>query len=253
MPQLSYRQKQIGCALLTFAVYSWVVNWQAALVLMGGIAFHECSHLWAARYLGMRTSGFFLLPFVGGVALVQDRYRSYGQQAFVVLMGPVGGGLLALATAGLYYVTGFSFLAAAALWMFFLNLFNLFPLSFLDGGQLLDTVSYSLNRNFGFGLRVASTVAAVVVLGYLNAWVILFFILLFGGSSIFQEYNNWKHYRAGDYHLCTESYLYPPDKLKPWEMLVTLGGWVLTVFILLMGHFYLAKYSGSSMINLFRP
>ena len=244
-----YRQKQIFMAILTFVVYTMLVNWQAALLLMGAVGFHEYSHLWAAKKSGLKTKGFFLVPFMGGVALVADRYRSYAQQAFVVLAGPVGGGLLAFVTAGVYYATGIPFLAAAAYWMCLLNLFNLYPLSFLDGGQLLDTITYSINRTLGVVLHTISTLVAAVIIVRLN-FVIGALIIFFGGMSIHSEWKNWKAWKDGKTFLLSESWLNPPKKMRASQITLTIVGWLITVFLLGMLLVFLKDHPESSITTI---
>jgi putative peptide zinc metalloprotease protein len=229
----SYRNKQIFMAILTFVVYTALMNWKVALLLMVGVGFHEYCHLWAAKRMGLQTKGFFLVPFMGGVALVGERYRSYAQQAFVVLAGPAGGGLLAFVTAGAYYLTGLPFLAAAAYWMGFLNLFNLYPLSFLDGGQLLDTVSYSINRTLGVILHTLSFFLAVVLLIKAN-FVIAILVIFFGGSSVLSEWRNWKALKEGKEWLLSDSWLNPPRKMRTSKIVLTVAGWVTTVILLVI-------------------
>lgn len=244
-----FRQKQIFMALLTFVVYTVIVNWQAAILLMVAVGFHEYSHLWAAKKSGLRTKGFFLVPFMGGVALVADRYRSYAQQAFVVLAGPVGGGLLAFVTAGAYYATGIPFLAASAYWMCLLNLFNLYPLSFLDGGQLLDTITYSINRTLGVVLHTISTLIAAVVLMRAN-FVIGAMVIFFGGMSIHSEWKNLMALRAGKTWLLSESWANPPKKMKVYQIVLTIAGWAITVFLLGSLLFFLKDHPEASITTI---
>jgi Zn-dependent protease len=234
MPNLSFRQKQILSAIFTFLIYTSILNWKAALLLLVGVGFHEYSHLWAAKRMHLRTSGFFFIPFMGGVALVSDRYKTYGQQAFVVLLGPVGGGLLAGVTAGAYYLTGYPYLASAAYWMCFLNLFNLLPLSFLDGGQLLDTLTYSTNRTFGMVMHIISTVVAAVVLWFFN-YLIAIMVILFGGASIWREITDWN----------------PPKRLTPGQMFLTTAGWSATIFLLGQLYFFLKGMPGVGFAAIF--
>jgi Zn-dependent protease len=227
--------KQIGFGVFTFLVYAMMIppqpNWGAAAMLVVGVGFHELSHLWAAKKLGLKTRGFYLVPFMGGVAFIEGPYKRYSQQAFVVLLGPVGGGLLALATAGVYYLTGVPFLAAAATWMCYLNLFNLLPLSFMDGGQLMDTIAYSFNRTFGMVLHVISTAVAAVVLWYFNP-VLAIIVTLLGGGSVFMEIRHWKAFREGKTYLCSDAYLNPPTSLSRKEMAMTALGWATTIVVL---------------------
>src|SRR5271165_5901690 len=121
--KLSTLEKQIGWAALTFLVYTVLIGWQPALLLIIAIGFHESCHLWAAKKMKLRTRGFYLMPFIGGVAIVNDRYKRLSQQAFVVLMGPVGGGALAAITYVGYVMTHLLWLKSAALMMVIINLF----------------------------------------------------------------------------------------------------------------------------------
>lgn len=247
---MSPRMKQLGFAVMTFAVYTWMLNWQAAVLLTVAIGFHEMSHLWAAKRLGLATKGFYFLPFLGGVSLIADRYKTYGQQAFVVLMGPVGGGALALATAVAWYITGYPILAAAAAWMCLLNLFNLLPLSFLDGGQLMGTISYSFNKTFGMVLNVLSTIIAVFVIWHFNP-IIAGLIIFFGGNSILLEIKNWNAFRQGKTWLCTDDYLNPPKPLTTKELVLTIGGWVITAGSLVIVMKLFSSYPESNILSIF--
>lgn len=229
--------KQIGYALATFAVYTWLLNWKVALLLTIGIGFHEYSHILAAKMMGLKTKGFYLVPFMGGVALIEGRYRTYGQQAFVVLGGPIGGGLLATVTAVVYYITGYPILAAAAQWMFFLNLFNLLPMSLLDGGQIMNTITYSINHTFGVVMLTISTVAAVVVLWFWNP-ILAGLALVYGGFYAWSEIHSWFAKRDGRTWLMTEAQRNPPVSLSTGQLLVTSGSFMLTVVWL--GRFYLS-------------
>jgi Zn-dependent protease len=246
---MSSKWKQIGFAIMTFAVYTALVNWKVALLLTVGIGFHELSHLWAAKRLGLATSGFYLVPFMGGVAFITDKYKSYGQQAFVVLMGPVGGGLLSLAAFAAWYLTGAPFLAAATYWLCFLNLFNLLPLSFMDGGQLMGTISYSLNRTVGMILNTASTIFAIIFLWQYNP-ILSGLVGLFGGGAVLAEINNWKNYRDGKTHLCDDNYLNPPTTLSKKEMVLTIVGWALTALVLFMVRAYLVNFDAAKLSTL---
>ncbi len=245
----SYIRKQIGFALFTFVVYTLLVGWQVALLLIIGVGFHEYSHLWAAKRMGMKTKGFFLVPFMGGVALVEGKYQRLSQQSFVVLAGPMGGGLLALATAGAYAVTGSTFLAAAATWMCYLNLFNLLPLSFMDGGQLLGTITYSINRTLGMVCLVISTLVAVVALWFFNP-IIMGLVILFGGMSVILEIRNWHFFRKGRTYMCDEAYLNPPARLTAGQLALTVFGWFGTAAILFVAYYWLEQVPGSALSTL---
>jgi len=217
-------QKQIASVIFTFAVYAYLVNWQVALLLVISIGFHEYSHLFAARQLGLKTGGFYLWPFLGGVAFVTEKYKTRMQNAIVALAGPLGGALLALVTLAAYKFTGIEFLATSVVWMCVLNLFNLLPLSFLDGGQTLNTITYSISRTLGLVCLTISTVVAVILLWEFNI-VIAILIAFLGVPYLITEYKNWKAYQKGNTYLCDDSYLNPPQSLTGWEILLVLISW----------------------------
>lgn len=226
--------KQVMSAVITFALYSILLGWKVGLLLMVAIGFHEYGHLWAANRMGLRTKGFYFLPFMGGVALVGDRYKTYAQQAFVVLMGPAWGGALAAVSWGVYFLTHQAFWLQAANWMAIINLFNLFPLAFLDGGQLLGTLTYSINRTLGMICYSISTLVATVALYQFNP-LISVMIGFFGGMSVATEVKNWWNYRRGDTWLVPDHYLNPPKRLALWQAFLTVGSWVvLTVALIAM-------------------
>jgi membrane-associated protease RseP (regulator of RpoE activity) len=215
--------KQIGFAVFTLVVYTTFINWKAAILLTLAIAFHEYSHLWAAKRLGLPTRGFYLVPFMGGVSLVAGRYRTYAQQAFVVIMGPVGGGLLAAVCAGVYFYTGsqHTWIASAALWMAVLNLFNLLPLSFLDGGQMMRCITYSINKTLGVMFMTVSTVVGVIIMFKFFNPVLGVLIIVFGGAQVLLELRDWKAERDGKEWLCTENWTNKPKSLSVLGIVLT--------------------------------
>lgn len=247
---MNFTIKQFFWAVLSFVLYTWAFNWMVALMLIIGIGFHEYSHLYAAKKLGLETKGFYLIPFVGGVALVDGKYKSRKDHAIIAIAGPIGGGALALVVAGLYYFTGVQFFGQAAVWMLVINLLNLLPLSFLDGGQLLSTLTYSINRTVGFFVLAASTAIGVVAAYYLSP-VIMVIIVLVGYSQVMKEYRNWKAYNAGERYLCDDSYLNPPKNLSLLEAGQVIICWFLLVVVLACSTVLLYKDSANKISNLF--
>lgn len=218
---------QLLSYLFTFGIYASTFNWRVALVLIIGVGFHECGHLWAAHKMGLKTGGFFLWPFVGGAALIESRYTRYSQQAFTVMMGPMWGGFLACACYGLYLLTGLSTLGEAAEWMALINLFNLAPLSQLDGGQIMETITFSINEKLGVILMAVSTIAGVILIFPINP-MISALIILFGGPYLWSCYNNWKLRSQGKGFLITPL----PKSLKKSQIFQTLGAYFGTAAIL---------------------
>ena len=76
------------------------------------------------------------IPFFGALISLRGQPRSPVEEARIALAGPVWGAAASLAAAGLYLVTRERVLLSIASAGFFLNLFNLTPLGFLDGGRV---------------------------------------------------------------------------------------------------------------------
>jgi Zn-dependent protease len=107
--------------------------------------------------------------------------KNAAAEARVGLAGPVLGSLAALATLGLYGLTGNELFQALAFVGFFLNLFNLLPVLPLDGGRAMAALSPWMWL-VGFALLAAAAVF------FPNPIMIL--ILVFGGLE------TWRRWRA---------------------------------------------------------
>jgi len=238
---MSRTLKQFLFSIFTVGVYSVLWGWKIALLISIAIGWHECSHLLAAKYLKLKTGGFTLIPFVGGVALIMERYKARWQQSFVAIMGPVGGGFLALLTTLAWYITGWQVLAPAAFYMSLLNLLNLLPLAMLDGGQLMDTITYSINRTFGMVAHVVSTAIAIVAITWKINMTIGILIAIFGIPQIIVEIGNWREFHKGNFQACTQEYLSPPTKMNWKQMLLVAGAWIGTMIILILNESFLVN------------
>jgi Zn-dependent protease len=225
--------KSVYFALATFFIYSWLVSWKAALLIMAAIGWHELCHLWAAKRIGLKTKGFLWIPMIGGVSFIDEKYKTYKQQIIVVLAGPLGGCLLAVVPFAAYLLTAKLWFATAAAWILWLNAANLCPFSFLDGGQLLDAVVYSINKKVGFYIRVVSTMVGTVVISYFNI-ILAFLIGLVGGNSIGKEWRNIKYFEAGKTFLCSDDFLNKPEKLTVKQIVIVLSVWMAS-FALMAG------------------
>jgi hypothetical protein len=239
--------KQLLSILLSLVVYTIFLNWKASLLVVIGIGFHEQCHLWAAQKQGMKTNRFYMIPFVGGVALITSRYRTLAQRAFVVLAGPAGGGALAIFTGVVYFLLSYGlhinlpWLAAAAYWMLFVNLLNTAPFSFIDGGQLMGTITYSISRGLGVICLTVSTVLAILLTMLFRIPILGMIIGFFGGMTAFSEIRNWRAWRKGQTWLCTSDWINPPKKLTLPQIALTMGSWATAIVVLTTAMFALVK------------
>jgi Zn-dependent protease len=81
------------------------------------------------------------IPFVGALITLKEAPRNAWIEAVVGIGGPLLGTIGAIGCVGIYHVTENSLFLALAYTGFFLNLFNLTPVGFLDGGRVVTALS----------------------------------------------------------------------------------------------------------------
>ncbi len=158
----------LGLAVASFSSLALMFTWKFAIFVMVMIGLHECGHLWAAKRCGLKTGGFYFLPFLGGIAFAGHATSSKWDTNFIAIMGPVWGFLVAIIWAGIYWVTSDPIWAYAAFWGAFMNLFNLFPMHPLDGSQISKAILASINPWLGL---------AVEIIGFVFTGLIFIFTL----------------------------------------------------------------------------
>jgi Zn-dependent protease len=130
-----------GTMLLSIGVYAllWGVWFAVGFVLL--LFVHECGHLLAAKRFGLKVSAPMFIPFLGALILLKESPRNAWVESVVGIGGPLLGSLGALICEGLYLTTGNLLFRGLAYSGFFLNLFNLMPVGFLDGGRIVTAIS----------------------------------------------------------------------------------------------------------------
>ncbi|WP_394131571.1 site-2 protease family protein [Shewanella maritima] len=170
------------------AAYSWLFSIEFALALIACLVFHEYGHIRAMKYFGMKTKGIYLIPFMGGLALSDERINTRWQDVVISIMGPTFGLFMSLLCLIAYWITGHIFFAGLASFNALLNLFNLLPILPLDGGHILKSISFSMNSMVGLIVCVVAA-AFGVWLSYSLGLALLGFLLLIGSLEIVLE---WK-------------------------------------------------------------
>jgi len=130
-----------GSMLLSIAVYAWIFGWWYAVGFVALILIHEMGHYLAARRRGLNVGLPTFIPFVGAWVELKDLPHDAETEAYVGIAGPLLGTVGALACFYLARSNGSSLLLALAYTGFFLNLFNLIPLSPFDGGRVTAAIS----------------------------------------------------------------------------------------------------------------
>jgi Zn-dependent protease len=167
--------------ILSMWFYAMTWGWAYAAVFVLLLFVHEMGHAVALRKFGIKAGAPVFIPFVGAFIAMKEMPKDVRVEAWTAIAGPLVGTAGALACLALAIATQSTFWLAAAYSGFFLNLFNLIPLSPLDGGRVVAAISPKL-WIFGF---------IGVLLLFLQSWnPLLFMILIIAGRNV---YSLWKN------------------------------------------------------------
>jgi len=180
---------KLGPTLISMVValffYTLFFGWEFAIGVVLLILVHETGHVLVSRQQGIAMSlPVFLGPF-GAFTRMHQQPRDARQEAIIAIGGPVFGaaGAFAVFVWALAVPAGhFHFLLLAlAYFGFFMNLFNLIPMSPLDGGRVANAISKWMNV-------VGIAIMAVVAFWLSNPFAII--ILILGVITTFQRFRN---------------------------------------------------------------
>jgi Zn-dependent protease len=171
----------------SLAAYSWLFSIEFAIALILCLVFHEYGHIKAMKYFGLKTKGIYLIPFVGGLALSDDKINTRWQDVVISIMGPFFGLILSIVCLVGYWLTDIEILAGIAVFNALLNLFNLLPILPLDGGHVLKSIAFSINSKLGLLVCALGAVLGIYI-SYHFGLALLGFLLAIGSFEIFFEY-----------------------------------------------------------------
>lgn len=157
--------------LISIWAYAMFWGWSFAAGFVGLIFIHEMGHVLALRLQGVKSSAPMFIPFVGAIIAMKELPANAFREAMVAAGGPMLGTLGAIGCAGAGLATGNPFWFALASTGFLLNLFNLLPISPLDGGRIIGAISPRLwllglaGALLLFSLTWSPILALVVIMG----------------------------------------------------------------------------------------
>jgi Zn-dependent protease len=161
-----------GTALVSVGAYSLLFGWPFAAGFVALLFVHEMGHVVQLRREGIKASAPMFVPFLGAVISARSLGASALAEARVGLAGPVlgtiGAGTVALAGV----LTHSHLLYALAYTGFFLNLFNLIPVTPLDGGRAMAAMAPAM---WTVGLLVLVAVAVL----FRNPLILIFIVIGF--------------------------------------------------------------------------
>ncbi|MEK9194745.1 MAG: site-2 protease family protein [Patescibacteria group bacterium] len=173
-------------AVGSFAVWDLFFSWKFVVVLMSMLFIHESGHIWAMKKVGMKIRGFYFIPLLGAAAIPDSAFPSRKAEAYVALMGPIWGGLVALPFLMVWKWTDIPLWAGIASWIGMVNLFNLLPVLPLDGGRVLRATMFSFSRYLGLILMGILLCLGIFVSIKLRLYLFTMFFVIGGGEILYE-------------------------------------------------------------------
>jgi len=172
---------------VTAVIYAQLFGWAFGVGIVLLILVHESGHVVVARVMGMPVTLPVMIPFLGAFVSMKQQPRTVAQESVMAIGGPIlgtiGAGLCYLGYLATPDSTTGQLLRALAYFGFLINLFNLVPVTPLDGGRVLSVLSKWFNVA---GLAIA---AGLLLFGNFHSPV-LFLVLIFGAFSTFQRFRS---------------------------------------------------------------
>ena len=136
---------------------------------------HEFGHYLVARKLGMNVSLPIFTP-IGALINMREMPRDACQEALMAYGGPLAGTLASVLALGVGTAVGSHAIVLGAQYGFFLNLFNLVPLSPLDGGR----ISMAIDRRMWVlgALLMAGYLFLQLASGIIDPFTLIIFFLI---------------------------------------------------------------------------
>ena len=176
---------------VTALIYAQLFGWAFGVGIVLLILIHESGHVVVARIMGLPVTLPVMIPFLGAFVSMKQQPRSVAQESIMAIGGPVLGsiaaalcyvGYLAMPTSS----TG-QLLRALAYFGFLINLFNLIPLTPLDGGRVTSLLSKWFNVA---GLVIAAGLLLFEMQSGTNVSPVLFLVLIFGAFATWQRFRS---------------------------------------------------------------
>jgi Zn-dependent protease len=168
-----------GTMLVSIGAYALIWGWRFAIGFVLLLLVHELGHALEAKRQGLDVSAPLFIPFLGAVIAMKELPHDVWREFKIAIAGPALGsvGAAVVWLAGEW--TGSDLLIALGFTGFFLNLFNLLPVSPLDGGRIVAAIHPAI---WAVGL------AALLVLVIIAPNPILILILLVGGLEVWRRW-----------------------------------------------------------------
>lgn len=173
-------------------IYAVFFGWKFAVALMYNMIIHESGHLIAAKQRHVKTTPMFFIPFVGAAIGMKEPPKHARDESYIAFGGPFLGAVATLVALLLYLWTHEPLWGLAVYIGAMLNLFNLIPITPLDGGRMITAISPKL------------WIMGLVILG-IAAWFIpgpiIFLIFVLGIIELMTHFREPYRYRLNQVFL----------------------------------------------------
>jgi Zn-dependent protease len=130
-----------GTMLISVVIYAFIFGWKYAVGFVALLFVHEMGHYIAAKQRGLDVGAPTFIPFIGAWVELKKLPHDAETEAYIGLGGPLLGTVGAIAVFFWARETNTPWMLAVAYSGFFLNLFNLIPVSPFDGGRITAVLS----------------------------------------------------------------------------------------------------------------
>jgi Zn-dependent protease len=204
-----------GSMLVSVAAYALLWGWRFAVGFVVLLFVHEMGHALEAKRQGLPVSAPLFIPFLGAVIAMKKMPHDVWREAQIAIAGPIVGSLGAALTWAIGEAIGSELLVALAFTGFFLNLFNLAPISPLDGGRIVAAIHPAI---WALGL------ALLVALVFIAPNPILILILVIGALEVWRRWQERKNPAAAEYY-----------RISPGKRVAAAVGYVALAVLLVLG------------------
>ncbi|HKJ04627.1 MAG TPA: site-2 protease family protein [Geopsychrobacteraceae bacterium] len=162
--------------LISIWAYAMFWGWPFAAGFVALLFIHEMGHVVALRMMGIKATAPMFIPFMGAFIGMKQMPKNAFDEAVMAYGGPLLGTLGAIVCAVIGLLTGNPFWYALAMSGFLLNLFNLLPISPLDGGRIIGVLSPKLwivgliGAAGLFYLTWSPIIALIIIMGSLQIY-----------------------------------------------------------------------------------
>jgi Zn-dependent protease len=181
----------VGTMFISIGVYTIFWGWKFAVGFVLLLFCHEMGHAIEFKRQGMKVTAPVFIPFLGAMITMKEMPKNAWKEALAAIAGPVYGTIPAVALWAIGSHYNSHILIALAYTGFILNLFNLLPMSPLDGGRIVAALHPAL-----WFVGLLGMVGLIIL--WHNPLLVIF--LIFGALDVRHRWRQFRHKDGGEYY-----------------------------------------------------